>query len=143
MEWPDEVKEISNQEAAAIDSKKKEDEIKKAKEGASLRGKARVQFEKLAAKPRGARERPVSSRTTANTMTDRHDTNHVLDDNYCQHDDVETWQIEADLCYFKEKYRHLLAKRGKESDLLDRQCIKCKGQMPEGTGILLLEEGVV
>ena len=69
-------------------------------------------------------------------MTDKNDTNHVPDDNYCNHDDVETWQIDTDLIYFKENYRNQLVKKGKQSDLLEMHCIKCTGQMLRGMEIM-------
>ena len=133
-EWVDESKVISNQEEAAKESKKREDEHQKNKKGAEARGKARVVHNKEdnKSKKRTARSRATSSRTNRNIMSDKTETNHLPDDNFCKHDDENSWQREADFCYFQKAYRDKRTIMGKEGELLDMHCMKCGGVMPHG-----------
>jgi len=131
----DDSKSISNQEQAAKDEKKRRDELETIRQGKLLRGKARLEHKNAGKKKEKASKdvaRRQSSRSNLRIMSDQSETIHLVDENSCQHDDLNSWQQDADFCYFQKAYRNRLIKRGKDYELLDMNCFKCGGLMPNG-----------
>ena len=131
----DDSKSISNQEQTAKNEKKRRDELETTRQGKLLRGKARLEHENAGKKKEKASKddaRRQSSRSNLSIMSDQSETIHPVDENSCQHDDLNTWQQSSDFGYFKKGYHSGLVKKGKDHELLDMNCFKCGGLMPNG-----------